>query len=142
MKVYADTSVLVAWFHPADRFAPRVVEWNTHQGVDFSWNAPLRMELRHHLRRLTGNYATIAWQSYRAAEASRRLNFDALRFGDVLEAADELSARHARQANAGAWDFFHVAAALRAGVKTFITCDAAQARLAKLSGISNIHLFV
>jgi predicted nucleic acid-binding protein len=27
MKIYADTSALIAWFHPADEFARVVTDW-------------------------------------------------------------------------------------------------------------------
>jgi hypothetical protein len=27
MSLYADTSALIAWFHPADEFAPAVTAW-------------------------------------------------------------------------------------------------------------------
>jgi predicted nucleic acid-binding protein len=141
MKIYADTSVLIAWFHPADEFAVAVTAWCRSRSPEFFWNPLLRAELRHNLRRLSGDYAAVAWHSYRAAETSNRLRPGLHRLPDLLEWGDELSARHAADSTAGTWDFVHVAAALHARPQTFITCDVAQAELARLAGLSEVHLF-
>jgi predicted nucleic acid-binding protein len=140
MKIYADTSVLVAWFHAADVFAPAVHAWGRQQQPEFCWNAILRAELRHNLRRLTGSYAALAWQAYRASEKSRCLVLDAARPEDLLEWGDDLGARHAGTM-AGTWDCVHVAAALHTRVEVFATCDAAQAALARQAGLLRIKLF-
>jgi predicted nucleic acid-binding protein len=141
MKVYADTSVLVAWFHPGDEFAQMVTGWCRERSPDFIWNLFLRIELRHNLRRLSGNYASLAWHAYRSSETSRKLRLEIQRIPDLLERADELSARHAQNSRAGTWDFVHVAAAQHIRPEMFITCDAAQAELASVAGLSQIHLF-
>lgn len=140
MKIYADTSALIAWFNPADEFAPAVTSWCRERAPEFCWNPFLRAELRHNLRRLSGKYATVAWHAYRAAETSQRFKPGVHRLNDFLEWGDELSARHAPKFAAGAWDFVHVAAAqhLRAGI--FITCDVAQAEVAGVAGVA-VHLF-
>jgi len=54
MKIYADTSALIAWFNPADEFAPAVTSWCRARSPEFYWNPLLRLELRHNLRRLSG----------------------------------------------------------------------------------------
>lgn len=141
MKIYADTSALLAWFHPADRFAEDVTKWCRDKGPEFSWNIFLRAELRHNLRRLTGKYAGVAWHSYRASETGKRLRLDLHSAGDFLAWADELSARHAAKAQAGTWDCLHVAAAQQLRAEMFITCDNAQAELAKVAGLKNVRLF-
>jgi predicted nucleic acid-binding protein len=140
MKVYADTSALIAWFNPADEFAPAVTSWCRARSPEFYWNPLLRLELRHNLRRLSGKYAAVAWHAYRASETAQRLKSGIHRLTDLLEWGDELSARHAQHSSAGTWDFVHVAAAqhVRAGV--FITCDVAQAELARVAGLSHVHL--
>ncbi len=97
MKIYADTSVLVAWFHPADEFAVAVTAWCRSRSPEFFWNPLLRAELRHNLRRLSGDYAAVAWHSYRAAETSNRLRPGLHRLPDLLEWGDELSAAPRRQ---------------------------------------------
>jgi predicted nucleic acid-binding protein len=141
MRIYADTSALIAWFHPADEFAQAVTDWCRNRSPEFSWNLLLRIELRHNLRRLSGRYATLAWHAYRASETSRRLRLEIHRLSDLLEWGDELSARYARNAQAGTWDFVHVAAAQHVRAETFITCDAAQAELARVAGLTQVQLF-
>lgn len=141
MRVYADTSVLVAWFHPADQFAERVTEWCRREVVDFYWNRLLRVELRHNLRRLSGRYAAIAWNAYRASETSGHLQMGLQRLADLLDWGDELSGRHAALTSAGTWDCVHVAAAQHCRAEVFATCDAAQAELARLARLPRVQLF-
>jgi len=141
MKIYADTSALIAWFNPADEFAPAVTAWCRERAPEFCWNPLLRVELRHNLRRLSGKYAAIAWHAYRAGETSQRLKLGVHRLSDLLEWGDELSARHSSRSAAGTWDFIHIAAAQRVEVDAFITCDAAQAELARVVGLPKVQLF-
>jgi predicted nucleic acid-binding protein len=141
MRIYADTSALVAWFNPADEFAQAVTSWCRERAPEFCWNPLLRIELRHNLRRLSGQYAAIAWQAYRASETSQRLKPGIQRLSDLLEWGDELSARHASNPAAGTWDFVHVATAQHVRTEVFITCDAAQAELARVAGLTRIRLF-
>jgi predicted nucleic acid-binding protein len=141
MKIYADTSALIAWFHPADEFAQAVTDWCRERSPEFSWNPLLRIELRHNLRRLSGKYAAAAWHAYQASETSRKLRLEIHRLSDLLEWGDELSARHAQSSHAGTWDFIHVAAAHHVRAGMFLTCDAAQAELARVAGLTRIHLF-
>ena len=62
----------------------------------------------------------------------------------MLDAADELSSENSGQIECGSADFLHVAAARRLNrlseLKEFWTCDAAQAALAKKSGLK-VKLF-
>src|SRR5258708_7617429 len=111
MRIYADTSVLIAWFHAADEFAPAVTAWCQERSPEFCWNLLLRLELRHNLRRLAGSYAAAAWHAYRSSETSQRLRLESTGLPSLFEWGDELSARHAREFSAGTWDFVHVAAA-------------------------------
>ena len=141
MIIYADTSALIAWFHPADEFAPAVTAWCRARSPDFCWNPLLRMELRHNLRRLAGSYAAVAWHAYRASETTQRLKSGVHRLSDLLEWGDELSARFAPTVAAGTWDFVHVAAAQHVRAEVFITCDVAQAELARLARLPTVHLF-
>jgi predicted nucleic acid-binding protein len=140
MKIYADTSALIAWFNPADEFAPAVTSWCRERTPEFCWNPLLRIELRHNLRRLSGKYAAVAWQACRAAETSQRLKSGVHRLNDYLEWGDELSARCAPDFAAGTWDFVHVAAAQHLRAEIFITCDVAQAEVADVAGVA-VHLF-
>ena len=140
MITYADSSVLVAWFHPDDEFAKLVTEWVRENVTDFLWNPMLRLEVRHNLRKLRSSYARAAWNALRVAERSR-LRIGRERLHELIDDADELSAQHAARVAAGAWDFFHVAAAIRQRADAFATCDRLQADLAKALGLPHIKLF-
>lgn len=141
MKIYADSSALIAWFHPQDQFAEEVTRWCRERSPEFMWNPFLRGELRHHLRRLTGDYAGAAWHAYRAAETSNRLRLDMHRPSEMLEWGDELAARHSAGIAVGFWDCVHVAIAEQLRVDVFVTCDAAQADLARKCRLAQVHLF-
>ena len=80
--VYADSSVLFAWFHPQDEFSALVDCAVQKHSPDFVYWPFLRFELRHNLR-LTrvDSDGEVAWRALRAAEktASR------LRWEPVVE---------------------------------------------------------
>jgi predicted nucleic acid-binding protein len=139
MNVYADTSALLAWFHPADPFAVSMTKWCRDKQPEFCWNEFLRAELRHNLRRLKGRYAAVAWHAYRASESAKRLRLDSHSAAKFFDWADELSSRHASSSDAGTWDFVHVAAAQNLQVDVFVTCDSAQAEVARRAGMT-VHL--
>lgn len=140
MIAYADSSVLVAWFHSDDQFAQAVTKWVRANVSDFIWNPVLRMEVRHNLRKLRSRYAGTAWNALRAAERTR-LRFGRERLHDLIDDADDLSAKLATQVSAGTWDFFHVAAAIRQRAAVFATCDKLQAELAKEARLPRVMLF-
>ena len=140
MIIYADSSVLVAWFHPDDEFALPVTRWVRENVTDFLWNPILRLEVRHNLRKLRSGYARAAWNALRAAERSR-LRFGREKLHDLIDEADELSAKHGATVPAGTWDFFHVAAAMRQRAPAFATCDKLQAELARAASLPNVKLF-
>jgi len=100
----------------------------------------LRLEVRHNLRKLRSSYAGVAWNALRAAERSR-LRFGRERLHDLIDDADELSAKHAARVAAGTRDFFHVAAAIRQRADTFATCDRLQADLAREMNLPHVKLF-
>lgn len=140
MITYADSSVLIAWFHADDEFARPVTQWLREHLTDFLWNPMLRLEVRHNLRRLHSSYARAAWNALRAAEKSR-LRFGREKLHDLMDDADELSANLAVKVPAGSWDFFHVAAAIRQKAEAFATCDKLQAELAKEMKLPQVKLF-
>ncbi len=140
MITYADSSVLVAWFHADDQFALEVTEWVQDNGTEFIWNPFLRIEVRHNLRKLKTPYARAAWNALRASEKSGRLLLGRVKYHDLLEAADELSAEKANAIPAGTWDYVHVAAALQSKAIYFATCDRLQADLAQQCGFAGAKL--
>jgi predicted nucleic acid-binding protein len=130
MICYADSSFLLAWFHPDDPFAIVVTEWTRRYVTDFVWNPILRAEVRHNLRKLKSRYARTAWNAYRASEKARRLILNRQGVTDLLNAGDDLSAEKASDISAGTWDFVHVAAFLDSQAHYFATLDKLQAELA------------
>ena len=140
--VYADSSVLFAYFHPHDEFSNLVDAAVRRYAPDFVYWPFLRFELRHNLRlSRVDSDGEVAWRALRAAEktASRlRWQMD-LTADRMLDAAEELSAEKSSKFNCGSADYLHVAAARRLnhlyGVDGFWTCDSAQAALAKGAGL-------
>jgi len=141
MITYADTSVLLAWFHADDQFALPVTRWVQENVTEFVWNPILRAELRHNIRKLTTGYARTAWNAMKAAEKGSRLILGRDRLSDLLERADELSAANALLCKAGTWDFVHVAAAVHVRAQCFATCDSLQAELTRAVQIPRVKLF-
>ena len=139
MITYADSSVLVAWYHADDQFAQAVTDWVQDNVTDFIWNPFLRLEVRHNLRKLNTPYARSAWNALRASEKGGRLLLGRVKLHDLLEAADELSAEKAPSIPAGSWDFLHVAAAIYSKAQCFATCDRLQADLALRCGFTGVR---
>ena len=144
--VYADTSALFAFFHPRDEFADVVTVAARRLSPDFVYWSFLRYELRHNVRQArTDKYGTTAWNALRAAERTQaRLRWQPeLRCDSILDAAEELSAKHALGSTAGSADFLHVAAARRinflSGLDEFWTCDTNQAGIAGAVGLTVRH---
>lgn len=139
--IYADTSALFAYFHPADEFSRAVDKAALEESPDFVYWSFLKLELRHNLRQSnTDAYGAAAWRALRSSESTRaRLRWQDLTADSIIEAADNLSQQHARGNDAGAADWLHVAAARKISFLTtldeFWTCDKAQANAAKLAGL-------
>ncbi len=47
MITYADSSVLVAWFHADDEFARSVTAWVQDNVTDFIWNPRAKENITH-----------------------------------------------------------------------------------------------
>lgn len=145
--VYADSSVLFAYFHPHDEFSRLVDAAVQKHSPDFVYWPFLRLEVRHNLR-LTrvDSYGEVAWRALRAAEkTAARLRWQPeLTTDKVLDVAEELSAEKAGKFDCGSADYVHVAAARRLKllneIDEFWTCDTAQAALAKAANL-DIRLF-
>lgn len=140
--VYADSSVLFAYFHPADEFSSIVDAAVQKTSPDFVYWAFLRFELRHNLRlsRVDAD-GEVAWRALRAAEkTSARLRWEEdLKLESMLDAAEELSAKESSRFDCGSSDYLHVGAARRlslmSGINDFWTCDIIQSDLAKAAGL-------
>lgn len=146
-RVYADTSALFAYLHPHDAFSDVVDAAVRQSSTDFVYWPFLRFELRHIVRWARGDAAgEAAWRALQAAEQTHaRLRWQPdMKADRMLDAADELSAENSGGIDCGSGDFLHVAAARRLNrldeIEEFWTCDAAQAALAKKSGLK-VKLF-
>jgi predicted nucleic acid-binding protein len=140
--VYADSSALFAYFHPKDEFSAVVDAAVKKDAPDFVYWSFLRFELRHNVRlNRVDSDGEVAWRALRAAEkTAARLRWQGELTGDkMLDAAEELSAEKAGDFDCGGADYLHVAAARRmnslTGIDEFWTCDAAQAGLARATGL-------
>jgi predicted nucleic acid-binding protein len=131
--VYADTSVLVAWFWPEDSNFPAVDRWMRESSPELGYNALQRLELRHNLRRVRGaRYGEVAWHGLRGAEASgNRLRGYRVDLPALIQNAELISSQFPGRIKCGAGDLIHVAGAMEADA-LFVTCDAAQAAAARL----------
>ncbi|HXI73873.1 MAG TPA: hypothetical protein VNN22_26320 [Verrucomicrobiae bacterium] len=145
--VYADSSALFAYLHPNDEFSVLVDTAVRQSSPDFVYWSFLRFELRHNLRWARVDKAgEAAWRALRAAEQTQaRLRWQSDLTADrVLDSADALSGEFADKIECGSTDYLHVAAARRMNLleelDAFWTCDAAQAALAKKSGLK-VKLF-
>ncbi len=140
--VYADSSVLFAYFHPCDEFSSLVDLAVQKDPPDFVYWPFLRFELRHNLRMSrVDSEGEVAWRALRAAErtASRLRWQSELTADKMLDAAEEMSAEKVGLFDCGSGDYLHVAAARRLnlldGIDEFWTCDITQAGLAKAVGL-------
>ena len=140
--VYADSSVLFAYFHPYDEFSAVVDQAVRKHSPDFIYWAFLRFELRHNLRlSRVDSDGEAAWRALRTAEkTATRLRWQTELSADkMLDAAEDLSADKSGRFECGSADYLHVAAARRLrllnGIAEFWTCDIAQAGLAKAAGL-------
>ncbi len=140
--VYADSSVLFAYFHPRDEFSAVVDAAVRQNSPDFVYWPFLRFELRHNLRQARVDAdGEVAWRALRAAEkTATRLRWQPELTADkTLEAAEELSADKSAAFDCGSADYLHAAAARRlnllSGIDEFWTCDKTQAELAKAAGL-------
>lgn len=140
--VYADSSVLFAYFYPRDEFSIVVDAAVQKDAPDFVYWPFLRFELRHNLRiTRVDSDGEVAWRALRAAEktASRLRWQTEVTTDKMLDAAEELSAEKSAKFDCGSADYLHVATARRLnllnGIGEFWTCDASQAKLARAAGL-------
>ncbi|HUA65207.1 MAG TPA: hypothetical protein VME24_05120 [Alphaproteobacteria bacterium] len=145
--IYADSSTLIAYFHPRDIFSGMVSAAVERDSPDFIYWPFLRFEVRHNLRQLNvDRYGALAWKALRAAEKTvARLRWQPdLTADKILDTAEDLSAEKAASMECGSIDVIHIAAArkinLLSGIDEFWTCDAAQATLARAIGLK-VRLF-
>jgi predicted nucleic acid-binding protein len=137
---YPDSSFLVS-LHRADSRQPEARSFLSRAPVALAFTSLHRLEVRNALRN------AVAFGEMERAEcqlAFRQIDED-LRDGtlihttvewtDTFRKADELSAQYSAHRGQRAIDLLHVAIALEAGAKTFLSFDKRQRRLAQAAGL-------
>lgn len=138
MPIYADTSALVALFHPQDCFSAAVNSRVQRHSPAVLYPPWLRFEVRHILEMArTGTYGETGWMALLAAERHvlKGVKDDWL---TVIQSATALSSRYSKSHPCGAVDVLHVASALAFNAEEFWTCDEAQAEFAKATGLKTV----
>ena len=134
MIYYLDTSAFVAWFHPGNPHCRPLLAWREKRSVELAYNRMLQLEAGHYLRKLSGEYAAVAWNAFRAVETMRLYQWHSVAFSSVFERAEDASQRYKTRIQCGFWDLCHVVAAVREELP-FVTADRKQKDAAELLGL-------
>ena len=137
---YADTGFLCSLYAP-DAHSPKAIKAMARQASPLAYTWIHQLEFRNALRlRVFRKEITPAQR-----DASLNLLLADLAAGilahcqpplsDVMIEAERLSATHSEQLGTRSLDILHVAAALTAGSRTFLSFDTRQTKLAKASGL-------
>jgi len=142
---FADTSLLCALYREQDNTAEADALLVNRE--PFAISTLVAFEFRQSVRLQTFRFSHDRTQGFSKAEAERMLadleeditagvvTFLPVSWPDVHSLAERLSARRTPADGHRTLDMLHVATALHAGVKTFITFDAKQAALARAEGL-------
>jgi len=146
MIPFADTSLLCALYRRqdnTDKADALVADFDEPLGI----SSLVAFEFRQSTRLQVFRFSNNRTQGFSKAEAEKMfsdfeedLTSGALEvlpvdWGDVHSLAERLSARHTMAKGHRTLDVLHVATALHAGRKTFLTFDTNQAALAKAEGL-------
>ncbi len=140
MKVYLDSSALVAWFDPNNPHHRRVVAWrDSAEGVEFVTNRLLELECGHYFRQNRAEHAAAARQAYTQSVAASRFHRQKDSPLNWMRETDAASRRQRQDVECGFWDLCHVAAA-KSGGWLFVTADRAQRGAADLEGLETVYV--
>ena len=146
MLGFADTSLLCALYRDQDNTA-KADAFITRNKEPFAISTLVAFEFRQSVRLQTFRFSHDRTQGFSKHEAARMLaDFDEdiaasiieflpVNWPDVHSLAERLSAQHTPSGGHRTLDVLHVATALHAGMKTFLTFDEQQAALAKGEGL-------
>lgn len=138
MSFYADTSFLVALYLPIDNHSLKANDWMIHHAQSLPLSPFGRLELRSALRQRS---ARESCSSELVREVFRQIDTDLkdrflvhypLDMGDAFRKADDFSEKVPKSRTL---DLIHVAAAVQAKAKIFLTFDEQQSVLAKAVGL-------
>ena len=145
MNAYFDTSVITKWYvHEVDteaalrvrqRFEPPAVLTHLHR-VELS-NAWHLKVFRKEMKKAALALARADLQADVDAGVWLTPAYD---LSDVFRRAEELSSRHTPKLGTRSLDILHVAAAIELSVRTFVTGDGRQAKLASACRLDVVHL--
>jgi predicted nucleic acid-binding protein len=137
--IYCDTSFLLPLYVPEDNWHVKATCYHERhlRNEAFCFNPWHRWELRHNCRQALPDESDVEKVFQRVQEdvADGKLRHVAFTWTDIFNRADSLSSIHARKMKAGTVDFWHVAVALEAKLKKFMTFDEEQFKLARAVGL-------
>ena len=140
MVICCDTSFLFS-LYGSDVHSPRAVAWTAHCTAPIHLNTLTHYELGNALRfaefrqALKTGEAARYWALFEAAVAQGRLVVETCNLADVVDEAKRLSATYTLTGGHRGFDILHIAAALKAGSKEFLTFDENQKKLAASEGL-------
>jgi predicted nucleic acid-binding protein len=139
-NVYPDSSFLVSLVS-RDTRSDEAIAYMAKAAVSLIFTPLHRLEVRNALRNAVGRGEIVASDertAFHQLEEDLRDGFlvhMTVEWTNVFRWADELSAKHAAKDGQRTIDLLHVAMALECGVKTFLSFDARQVKLAKAAGL-------
>jgi predicted nucleic acid-binding protein len=140
MRVYADTSFLVAAYTPEPE-SRRVLAWLQTASHPLPFTPLHRLELRNaiRLRVFRGEITPVqrqeVFQEIESDLADAVLEHIAVPWVDALREAETLAASHAEKLGVRSMDILHVGLAVTLRASDFFTFDIRQAALAKAAGL-------
>ena len=141
MVTYADTSVIVPLYVPEGLSAEAQIAV-TALSQPLPLNQLHELETRNAIRRKAPTHQASAAQARRYLANLERDIEDGIwiqiptDWDKAFREAERLSLRFTMKSNARSFDILHVALAIVGGFRRFITCDAQQADLARLTKLS------
>ena len=140
MVTSADTSFLFS-LYGNDAHTPRALSWMKAKRKALTLTPLSEYELSNALRfaeyrkGLAPGEAALFWAQFEADRASGRLVIKICNLAEVVDEAKRISAMHTLTGGHRGFDILHVAAALVAHAKEFLTFDANQKKLAEAEGL-------
>ena len=137
---YADTSFLIS-LHRADAQHTAATAFMAKAALSLAYTPLHRIEVRNALRNaeafgeMTRTERTQAFRQLEEDLQNDMLIHTPLPWTEVLRRADDLSEAHASRAGQRTMDLLHVAAAVEAGARVFLSFDERQRKLAKAAGL-------
>ena len=140
MRVYADTSFLLALYHP-DALTSRAAAYMARHAEPLVLTAIQDAEVRHAFRLRVAQRRSSSEEVFRAlAYFDRDINdgiyaYHSLDWSEVFRLLERVSQKYTERGAYRFVDLLHVACALNARAKSFLSFDQRQSGLAKALGL-------